>query len=338
MKVRVLVKGTGVAGFTVAYELARRGVAVEVADISDMPGRGASWFAGGMLAPWCERESADESVLSLGQGALDWWDEAQPGLVVRNGTLVVAQARDHAELTRFASRTSGYEWLDEAGIAALEPDLAGRFRTGLLFSGEGHLDPRLALTGLHGKLVEMGVTFHFGGNTAVDETAFDRIFDCTGRAQTGRLSGLRGVRGEMLFLSTQEVQLSRPIRLLHPRIPLYIVPREPGRFMIGATMIETEEDGPISVRSMMEFLNAAYALHPAFGEAAILETGTGVRPAFPDNLPRVIEQGRTVFINGAHRHGFLLSPEMARQAVDLISPFKTIKDKSHETACERRRA
>lgn len=335
---RVLVKGTGVAGLTVAYELAQRGIKVEVTDISDMPGRGASWFAGGMLAPWCERESADESVLTLGQGALDWWDEALPGLVVRHGTLVVAQARDKAELNRFASRTSGYEWVDEAGIASLEPDLAGRFRTGLFFAGEGHLDPRLALSGLHGWLVEMGVLFHFGEAATVDETAFDRIVDCTGHAQVKNLTDLRGVRGEMLFLSTSEVRLSRPIRLLHPRIPLYVVPREPGRFMIGATMIETEEDGPISVRSTMEFLNAAYAVHPCFGEAAILETGTGVRPAFPDNLPRVIEEERTVFINGAHRHGFLLSPRVARQAADLISPFLTIEEKSHETACERRRA
>lgn len=330
---RILIKGAGVAGLTAALELTRRGSAVTVFDTAPQIGRGASWFAGGMLAPWCERESAEQAVLDLGQSALGWWEEATPGLVSRCGTLVVAPARDKEELSRFASRTSGYRLMDEEEIAALEPDLAGRFRHGLFFEGEGHLDPRLALAALHRRLVKGGVVFHLGGDT-IDEGGFDRIVDCTGHAQVGSLSGLRGVRGEMLYLATDEVSLSRPVRLLHPRIPLYIVPREPGRFMLGATMIETEEAGPISARSMMEFLNAAYALHPSFGEAQIIESGTGIRPAFPDNLPRIVQEDKTLFINGAHRHGFLLSPAMARQAADFIEH----KEVSHADSRQRRSA
>lgn len=127
------------------------------------------------------------------------------------------------------------------------------------------------------------------------------------------------VCGERCSISPRgRFPLSRPVRLLHPRIPLYIVPREPGRFMVGATMIETEDAGAISARSMMEFLNAAYAVHPAFAEAEIIETGTGVRPAYPDNLPKITQDGRTIFINGAYRHGFLLSPAMARQAAEIV--------------------
>ena len=330
---RILVKGAGVAGLTAALELARHGMEVAVCDLANQPGRGASWFAGGMLAPWCERESAEEAVLTLGQSALVWWDEATPGLVTRNGTLVVAPARDRSELSRFASRTSGYRWVDEDEIASLEPDIAGRFRIGLFFEEEGHLDPRLALSALYERLVSMGVGFHFGGQTP-DETTFDHVVDCTGAAQTGKLAGLRGVRGEMLYLSTGDVTLSRPVRLLHPRIPLYIVPREAGCFMVGATMIETDEAGPITARSMMELLNAAYALHPAFGEAQIIETGTGIRPAFADNLPSIREKNDTLFINGAHRHGFLLSPAMARQAADIMMS----KEVSHENSRQRARA
>ena len=333
---RVLVKGTGVAGLTAAFELARSGVIVEVLERNSEPSRGASFYAGGMLAPWCERESAQEAVLTLGKVALDWWDEAAPGLVVRNGTLVVAPARDKAELSRFASRTTGYRWVDEGGIAALEPDLAGRFRSGLYFPGEGHLDPRLALKSLHERLCAMGVPFHMG--VSVDEQRFDRVVDCTGSAAVGTMSSLRGVRGEMLYLGTPEISLSRPVRLLHPRIPLYIVPREPGRFMVGATMIETEDAGAISARSMMEFLNAAYAVHPAFAEAEIIETGTGVRPAYPDNLPDVTEDGRTIFINGAYRHGFLLSPAMARHAAGIVYQTLIQKEQDHETSGEWRRA
>ena len=89
----------------------------------------------------------------------------------------------------------------------------------------------------------------------------------------------------MLVLYTREVNLARPVRFIHPRHPVYIVPRGDGRFMIGATMIENDEAGRITARAMLELLGAAYAVHPAFAEAEIIETGAGVRPRFPDNLP-----------------------------------------------------
>ena len=131
------------------------------------------------------------------------------------------------------------------------------------------------------------------------------------------LPDLRGVRGEMVVIRSREVSLSRPVRLLHPRIPLYIVPRGGGVFMIGATTIESETRGGVSVRSTVELLNAAYALHPAFGEAEILELGADLRPAFPDNLPAVRRGSRSLHVNGLYRHGFLLAPAMARQAAEM---------------------
>ncbi|RUM15054.1 glycine oxidase ThiO [Rhizobium phaseoli] len=310
MTMRVLVKGAGVAGLTVAWQLYRHGFRVTLAEQADKVGAGASGFAGGMLAPWCERESAEEPVLTLGRLAADWWEAALPGHVKRRGTLVVAGGRDAGELERFSRRTSGWEWLDEQAIAALEPDLAGRFRRALFFRQEAHLDPRQALSGLAAALEEARMHLLFGspGKADIDH---DRVIDCTGAAQIGRLPGLRGVRGEMLCIETGEVCLSRPIRLLHPRHPIYIVPRDKNRFMLGATMIESDDAGPITARSLMELLNAAYAMHPAFGEARVTETGAGVRPAYPDNLPRVTQEGSTLHVNGLYRHGFLLAPAMA---------------------------
>lgn len=315
---RVLVKGAGVGGLAAAHELWARGFAVEVCERASRVGAGASGFAGGMLPPWCEQEAAHEAVLTFGCMAADWWEAALPGHVVRNGTLVVAPARDGSELARFAARTTEHEWLDEAGIAELEPSLARRFRRGLFFRGEAHLDPRAALTALHRKLAARGVRFHFGTENFSAE-CFGRIVECTGASAIGTIPGLRGVRGEMLYLETGEIALSRPVRLLHPRHPLYVVPRAGGRFMVGATMIETDDAGSVSARSLMELLNAAYALHPAFGEARVVETGAGVRPAYADNLPRVTQEGTTIRINGFHRNGFLLAPAMARQAADLIA-------------------
>ena len=99
------------------------------------------------------------------------------------------------------------------------------------------------------------------------------------------------MRGERLVIRTGEVNLSRPVRLLHPRFPLYVVPWSENRFMIGATQIESDETGPVTVRSALDLLSTAYALHPAFGEAEIVDFGAGARPAFPDNLPRIIVNG-----------------------------------------------
>ena len=139
------VLGAGVAGLSVAAELADRGAAVSVVDRGGGPGPHAcSWWAGGMLAPFCEGESAEEPVVRLGQEAAGWW-ERHAGGVQRSGTLVVALGRDRSELDRFARRTSRHETLDAEGVAALEPDLAGRFRTALYFRDEAHLDPRATL-------------------------------------------------------------------------------------------------------------------------------------------------------------------------------------------------
>jgi glycine oxidase len=310
----ILIKGAGVAGLTAAFALKRGGLDITLVD-PDAPGMGASHYAGGMLAPWCEGETAPVAVVEAGEKAIGWWDAALPGLVQRKGTLVVAPARDHSELERFARRTRGHQWLDETGIAELEPALAGRFRRGLFFRDEAHLDPRVALAALVKSLTRMGVKIP----READERNYAHIIDCKGRNAITPGSQLRGVRGEMLYLKTNEITLSRSVRLLHPRIPLYVVPRGDGRFMVGATMIESEHDGPVSARSLMELLNAAYTLHPAFGEAEVIETGTGIRPAYADNVPRITGTGRHLSINGMYRHGFLMAPALAEELVEQLA-------------------
>jgi glycine oxidase len=312
---RVTVIGAGVVGLTTAVTLAERGARVTLVERSRELGGNASWLAGGMLAPFCEGESAPRSVVELGQGAIDWWDARVPG-VVRAGTLVVAPPRDASEIDRFAARTKGHAPVDEARIAELEPDLAGRFRRGLFFANEGHLDPRVALSALTERLRAKGGAIRFG----VDGDALgdaDVVVDCRGWAAREALPQLRGVRGEMMRIRSREVTLARAVRFLHPRIPLYIVPRANNEFMIGATMIESAEKGSVSVRSAIELLSAAYALHPAFGEAEILEMSADVRPAFPDNEPRVEKRVGRIFVNGFFRHGFLLAPAFAARAAAL---------------------
>lgn len=315
---RVSVIGAGVAGLVAALELAERGAHVELIERGVRVGeRACSWFAGGMLAPWCERENAEAEVTALGQIALDWWPQHVSGTVHR-GTLVVAPPRDSGELVRFAQRTERHAWVDAEGIGELEPDLAGRFRTALHFADEAHVDPRQALAALAEKLSGMGVPIRFGIEASTDAIDADHVLDCRGFAARDVLTGLRGVRGEMLLVRSRDIALSRPVRLLHPRFPLYVVPRADGLFMIGATMIESADHGAVTARSAVELLNGAYALHPAFGEAEIVELGADIRPAFADNLPRVIRHGRTLYLNGLYRHGFLMAPALARQAAQAV--------------------
>ncbi|SDI23891.1 glycine oxidase [Alloyangia pacifica] len=262
-----------------------------------------------MLAPWCEYENAEEPVLRLGQQAAAWWQERTA--VERRGTLVVAARRDLPDLRRFARRTEGFREVG-AELASLEPDLHG-FSRGLFFEDEAHLDPRKALADLHAGLVARGVRFHHTEAPA----NLPNVIDCRGLGARDTLRDLRGVKGEMLVIRCPDVTLTRPVRLLHPRIPLYIVPRGNGVYMLGATMIESEDRRRITARSMLELLSAAYALSPAFGEAEILEVGVDLRPAFPNNLPRIRRIGGRIYANGLYRYGYLLAPALARGVADL---------------------
>jgi glycine oxidase len=335
--VRVTVIGAGIAGLTCALELSRRGAEVELLERApQLAGAGCSWFAGGMLAPWCERESSPPLIAEFGVEGVAWWREHFAGTLL-NGTLVVAHARDTGELLQFGRRTGHFESVSGEAIATLEPELAGRFSHGLYFGEEGHLDPRAALTALVRQLTERGVPIRFGVEAPLRSVP-RAVLDCTGLAARTRLADLRGVKGEMLLLRLPELTLDRPVRVLHPRWPLYVVPRGQGLFMVGATMLESDEGTRISARSMLELLSAAYALHPAFGEAQILEIGTGVRAAFPDDLPRLRRVGGVLHVNGLYRHGFLIAPALARRAADVLLEGRHFPEVMDEDPGERRLA
>lgn len=314
---RILVKGAGVAGMTTSVTLAERGGQVTLYDCGGRVGAGASWMAGGMLAPWCEAESAPAEVTAQSVESVEWWAAHVPD-VVRAGSLVLSPPRDVGEIARFGRRTSHFHTLGTEDIALLEPDLAGRFHKALFFADEGHVDPRKALIALRQSLEAMGGTVLLDGASAPNEADFDWVVDCTGLNARAKLNTLRGVRGEMILLRCPDVALHRPVRMLHPRIPIYIVPRADHVFMVGATMIESENAGGMTVRSMTELLNAVWVLHPGFGEAEILEMGTGLRPSYPDNMPTVVQDGQHIYVNGMYRHGFLLSPARAQEAANII--------------------
>jgi glycine oxidase len=108
--------------------------------------------------------------------------------------------------------------------------------------------------------------------------------------------------------------------------------------MVGATSVESDDAGEVTARSALELLSAAYALHPAFGEARIVELAVGIRPAFEDNLPRIVQRGRTLYINGLYRHGFLLAPALAARVAGILLEGRHYPELQHEDSAERRLA
>ena len=307
----VTVIGAGVAGLCAAYALAKAGLRPRLIDRHGAPGpHGCSWWAGGMLAPFCEGAVAEPAIVAHGQTAAAFWAEVTQ--VTTGGTLVLALHRDRAELEHFARRTTGHRLVTD--LAHLEPGLAAHPQA-LFFDGEAHLDPRRALADLVAALARLGVPVEQA--SARPEDVSGPVIDTRGMA--AGLPGLRAVRGEMLVLRAPDITLSRPLRLLHPRHALYIVPRAGGVFMLGATQLESADRRGVSARAVLELLSAAYAVDPRFAEAELLETGADLRPAFADHVPRGIIRGQVLHLNGLFRHGYLMAPALARQAADYLT-------------------
>lgn len=315
----ITVVGAGITGLWQALALVRRGHRVRLVERSAQPfADAASAYAGAMLGPFCEKEVYAPVVRDLGLKSIELWRAAFPGTAVE-GTLVVASARDKAEIDHFARLTEGHERVGGEAIGKLEPDLDGRFGAGLFYAQEGHVAPRAAMEFLLEEIKRAGVEVLFGtawqDRPAKDET----VIDCRGLGARAKLPDLRGVRGERLIVCSREINLRRPVRFLHPRHPIYVVPWGNGLFMVGATVIESDDTGPITVRSALELLGMAYALHPAFGEAQIVDAGAGVRPAFADNVPKIIVRGPTIHVNGLYRHGFLMAPALAELVAEYLA-------------------
>lgn len=314
----ITIAGAGIVGLWQALTLAKAGHRVRLFERSTQPFyESSSQWAGAMIAPECESESAPEIVRDLGRQSLALWRATYAGLM-ENGTLVVAAVRDRSELTRFQRMTENHQLLHATRLAELEPHLADRFDAALYFPGEAHMNAMVAMGALLEKVRAAGVDVMLGEPfMRVDG---DTLIDCRGMAAAADVPGLRGVRGERIVVDAPGVDLARPVRLLHPRQPIYVVPQGGGRFVIGATVIEREDAGQVTVRSALELLGSAFALHPGFAEATIIDMGAGVRPAFADNTPRILieNDGAAIRVNGMYRHGFLLAPVIAQAVATYL--------------------
>ena len=316
----VAVIGAGIVGLNTAYKSACAGMDVTIFEMQDFPPANASAIAGGMLAPFSEIEALPLKFVQAGLKGINFWQDILgddfADCLQKTGSLFISHPEDRHMLERFArhmpSASDDWSWVDGAGIAELEPSIGNKFSKGLYIPQEANLHPLEVMDALAKKLKDMGTKIvRKEADPKELEKDFDWVVDCRGWVD-GVDKDLRGIKGEIILLENPEFTLSRPVRLMHPRYPLYIIPRPNNVFAVGATSIENsdDDDGLVFLRSAMELLSAAYSLHPSFGEAKVLDMSSAVRPAYMDNLPRIniAEENGYIRCNGVYRHGYLLSP------------------------------
>ena len=329
----IAVVGGGLLGRCLAWRASRAGARVVLYDAASSEGEGSpAWVAAGMIAPTTEAIDADAQIASMGRHSLSLWPQWLAQLPVPvffrdNGTLLLWHREDAGEAGRaqriLASRQSQAHVKHlEGALGELEPVLGTRFSEALYIPGEAQVDNRAFLKAVAIALEDSGVECHW--KTFVEDDAprdAGIVVDCRGMGAKYNWPQLRGVRGEIVRLHAPEIELHHMLRLLHPRYPVYIVPRAEGRLVVGATSIEGEDRSPVSVRGALELLTSAYSMLPALAEARILEFSTQVRPALPNHLPALHfdRERNTLYINGLYRHGFLLTPTIVEEVLALLS-------------------
>ncbi len=344
--------GAGLMGRLLAVALAKRGAQVELFEKGGSDGNlAAARIAAAMLAPLAESAITEDNVVRMGVHSLPRWKQliselAKPVYLQQEGTLILWHRQDTSDAERFASHLerncdrnhdlSRPIHLDSQSLAEIEPSVAERFTQGLYLPNEGQLDNRQLLEALLVELTLMKVSCHWNQSADPEQlrnkkNGFNWVIDCSGLGAKNSWNrvgddskNLRGVRGEVIRLYAPEVKLRRPTRLIHPRYPIYIAPKEDDVYVVGATEIESEDLSPMSVRSAMELLSATYTVHSGFAEARILEMATQCRPTLKDNLPEICLDQKSnevdlMMINGLYRHGFMISPAILDCALEILS-------------------
>jgi glycine oxidase len=341
--------GGGLMGRLLALALAKGGAQVNLFEKGGADGaHAAARIAAAMLAPLAESVITEDSVVRMGLYSLPRWQELIAGLsspvyFQQDGTLILWHRQDNSEAERFAahlekncrsnSELSSPLKLNNDGLRELEPGVADRFNQGLYLPNEGQLDNRQLLDALTKELELTKVNCQW--HTELDpeelrkQLSYKAVIDCRGTGakdlwSSGDTSNtLRGVRGEVIRLYAPEVKLRRPTRLIHPRYPIYIAPKENDIYVVGATEIESDDLSEMSVRSAMELLSAVYTVHSGFAEARILEMATQCRPTLKNNLPEIRTKKNKgladlIMINGLYRHGFMISPAVLDCALQVL--------------------
>jgi len=335
----IAIVGVGLVGRVLALNLVEQGHTLTLFDEDEAYGdKAAGMTAAGMLAVFAELETAESAIFDHGKRSIELWPSLLKTLDISDayqleGSIITAHPQDYSELDHFietlrakVEEASEIQVLDKSGIIALEPDLE-QHNKAFYIPHEGQVDAqRFMKSSSDYLLAHPNVTWH--QETKVDSVeegevlynekreVFNWVFDARGLGANQQIKNLRGVRGEVFWLETPEVKITRPTRMLHPRYKIYIVPRPNNRYIIGATEIESEDKSEMSVRSSLELLSAVYSIHTGFAEARIVNMVTNCRPTLKDNLPNIEQGEKLTRINGLYRHGYLLAPAIVEKALN----------------------
>jgi glycine oxidase len=339
---RVGIAGGGLMGRLMAHWCAQQGWSVAVREAGPehpavLTERAAAYTSAGMLSPAAEMEAGGLPVYEMGLRSMALWPRIHEACGKRfdlqlQGSLLIAHPTDRGSAERILRHIQpaaehAPQALSHEALAELEPALKPRLAAWLL-PHEGHLFPLQALETLKACTpgdwaFDTPVHAVLPGElqSAKGTETFDWVFDCRGRGGHGPTMPVRGVRGEIFTLqpAADTPPLNRPIRLLHPRWRVYLVPRPGGQIVVGATEIESEDRSPPSVQSNLELLSAAFSIMPSLAEARVMSSDVNLRPALPDNLPVVQTEPGLTRINGLFRHGWLLAPALMEDAAKAMA-------------------
>ncbi|MDT0391841.1 glycine oxidase ThiO [Streptomyces dubilierae] len=343
----VLVIGGGIIGLVTAWRAAQRGLATAVVDPE--PGGGAAQVAAGMLAAVTELHYGEQTLLGLNLASARRYPDFAAELTEltghdlgyrRCGTLAVAlDADDRAHLRELHAlqQQSGLDsqWLSGRECRRLEPMLAPGVRGGLRVDGDHQIDPRRLAGALVAACERAGVVFHrvwaerltVTGDRATGAVTADGTGLAAGQvvlaggSLSGRLAGVpqevlppvRPVKGQVLRLAMPGRHgpfLSRTVRAVVRGSHVYLVPRESGELVVGATSEELGWDTTVTAGGVYELLRDAHELVPGITELPLTETRAGLRPGSPDNAPLLGPAGLDglLLATGHHRNGVLLTP------------------------------
>ncbi len=341
---RIGIVGGGLLGRLAAFILTESGYAVEVyektpenPDLSIL--RAAAFTSAGLLSPISEKDSGGNVIFELGTRSLNLWScldrkikkIIDEGLgVLLKGNLFVSSPAEVDNAVRFFNKI-GFKGLplSRGEKNTMEPNLSEKL-TCWIVPDEGQIQPLRALNALviATKKLSKKSVWHF--NTPVEEfgpgwiktektfTNYDFVFDVRGVGATD--VGIRGVRGEVLLLDPpSNFCLSHPVRFLHPRFKIYIVPHENRRILVGSTEIESQDVSPISLQSALDLLTVAQYVFPELSEARILSTDVNLRPASFNNQPFFQIKENLVHVNGLFRHGWLVAPALLLEVFSSLN-------------------
>ena len=355
-KFDVVVAGGGLIGGSIALELARAGLRVGLFDRQE-PGQEASWAGAGILSPAPE-SAAMVSLVPLGKASMAIYPEfvgmveeisGQSAGYRPKGTLQALFSRDaREELSTVIALHHGLglkaEPLRAEDARELEPCLSEELEAAVLRPDEASVDNRAMTQAVLEAAGRSGVEF-FPGRGA--EAIWREGARCLGLhlknekieapwtvIAAGCFSaGIEGVaayapvrpaKGQMIALRADDLRIERVLWSEN----IYLVPRNDGRILAGATVEYTGFEKGLTAGGLQKIFSGAIELSPGLAAARVEETWAGLRPDSPDHLPILgpTDIDGLLIATGHFRGGILLTPITARLVCEWVTQQRVSVD------------